>query len=225
MRLPLGPRSPLLTAGSSRSHRLLIGSAHAVGMRPSRALIASAALVLVVAACDTTGAADTTVTTHPHEHDHSNDHNMGDPDATPADQVSGADLTSGRFAGLEGMEASSVSGEATMARHDGGTTVTIELHGLEPDTDYISHVHAAGCSEAGGPHYKYDPNGGHHPPNEIHLAFTTSTSGHGFMTVENHQVASSDAVSVVIHEASPDSPKVACADLGNSNGSSTQTGT
>ncbi len=182
-------------------------------MRQTRALIVTTALTLVAAACGGTGGAatpETTMTTHAHMADH----NMGDLAATPAAEVPDADLTSGRFFVLDAIgTGGAVSGHATMARHDRGTTVTIELEGLEPDTDFISHVHVAGCAEAGGAHYKFDPEGDHHPPNEIHLAFTSDGSGHGFMTAENHQVATAEAASVVIHRAGPDSPKLACADL------------
>lgn len=83
---------------------------------------------------------------------------MGDPNAVPADQVPGAELVSGRFGLLdtapEGYQ--DVAGTAELARHDGGTTVTIELRGLQPNSRLISHVHQGRCSEGGGAHYKFD---------------------------------------------------------------------
>ena len=181
-------------------------------MRRLRITILGMALALPVGACGGAGVDMTTLSTDT-THDHDTGHNMGDPNAAPADEIAGATTTSGVFTGLDPGADDSITGEAIMARHEGGTTVTIVLEGLRADTDYISHVHQADCSEAGGPHYKFDPEGDHHPPNEIHLAFTSDGSGHGSITAENHQVASEEAVSVVIHVAGPDSPKIACADL------------
>ncbi len=200
----------ILTTTSSRSHLLLTGETETDGMRDRRAILVATSFALVLAACGSGGGTATTTTTH----GHAADHNLGDPGATPASQVPDAELTTGPFAILDDVDSeTALSGQATMARHNSGTTVTIELRGLEPNTEYISHVHVASCSEAGGAHYKFDPDGDHHPPNEIHLAFTSDGSGHGFMTAENHQVATSEAASVVIHRAGPDSPKLACADL------------
>src|SRR6476469_6600293 len=52
---------------------------------------------------------------------------------------------------------SKVSGEADLERADGGTTVSIDVSGLEPKTDYVAHLHTGGCDQAdpGGPHFQF----------------------------------------------------------------------
>ena len=142
--------------------------------------------------------------------------NMGDPTATSAAAIAGAQPVSGGFRALATAPAGfdDVSGSADLARHDGGTTVTIELKNLIPTKDYVAHVHAGTCFDSGGAHYQFDAGGSDMPPNEIHLAFTSAADGSGFMTVENHQVASDAATSVVVHERIDGAPKIVCADLG-----------
>jgi len=140
--------------------------------------------------------------------------NMGDPDATPAAEVDGAHLSYGEVVVLPTAPAgSNPNGEAALARHGAGTTVTLELKGLQPDTAFMAHVHEGACYEAGGPHYKHDPAGSDMPPNEIHLALTSDAAGMGMMTVENPEVADDRARSVVVHLTGDDAPKLACADL------------
>lgn len=140
---------------------------------------------------------------------------MGDPNAVPADQAPGAEVISGRFRLLdtapEGYQ--EAAGTAELARHDGGTTVTIELRGLKPNAKLISHVHRGRCSDGGGAHYKFDPAGSDMPPNEIHLAFTSTPEGTGFMTAENDQTVGPDARSVVVHPREFTDNRVACAPL------------
>jgi len=147
-------------------------------------------------------------------HDHSASTNTGDATATPAADIEGADLVSGTFATLADAppSATDISGTADLARHQ-GTTVTIMLHGLTPGNNYVSHVHADSCANNGGPHYQFEVGGDHHPPNEIHLAFTANDNGMGTMTAENASVADQTAASVVVHEAIDGSPKLVCADL------------
>src|SRR3954471_5783270 len=79
---------------------------------------------------------------------------------------SGEDKTeavSGQFELVSGAPAKDqgVSGEATLERADGGTTVSLSARGLEPDTEYVAHLHTGGCDPAdpGGPHFKFDPSG------------------------------------------------------------------
>jgi len=141
--------------------------------------------------------------------------NMGDPTATPAEDVVGAALVTGDFTLLDtrpqGYE--DVSGSAALARHDDGTTVTIRLTGLKPDTSFISHIHEGPCADYGGGHYRFDPDGSDMPPNEIHLAFQSGSDGSGFMTAENQQTVDDRAVSVVVHPRDLLDNKVACAEF------------
>jgi hypothetical protein len=144
------------------------------------------------------------------------DMNMGDPDATPADDVAGASLARGEFALMDTRPAGydAVAGTAVIARHTAGTTVTTELTGLEPNVEYISHVHAQACTdENAGDHYQFEIGGATTPPNEIHLAFTSDNDGNGFMTAENAQIAGVEAVAFVVHPAEFMDNKVACVDF------------
>ena len=179
------------------------------------------ALALVLAACgDSEESADTTA---PGEEmaeemameDGAMAMNMGDPDATPASEVVGGRLVSGTFTLLDTRPSGydDVTGTAEMARHDGGTTVTIEVSGLEPGAEYISHVHAEGCSSNGGPHYQFEVGGPEVPPNEIHLLFTADEDGNGLMTAENDQTVDERAVAVVVHPVDLVDNKIACADF------------
>ncbi|NND02163.1 MAG: superoxide dismutase family protein [Acidimicrobiia bacterium] len=140
--------------------------------------------------------------------------NMGDPNAVPAAAV-GGDLVTGTFRVLGSAPAGldRVQGLAQLARHDGGTTVTINFENLVPARDYVAHVHAGSCFDDGGSHYQFEAGGSVMPPNEIHLAFTSQADGTGFMTAENHMVASRDATAVVVHQRTENAPKIACADL------------
>lgn len=143
------------------------------------------------------------------------DMNMGDPDATPASEVAGGELVSGTFALLDTRPSGydGVTGTAEMARHDGGTTVTIEVSGLQPGVEYISHVHAEPCTNNGGPHYQFEVGGSELPPNEIHLLFTADEDGNGFMTAENEQTVDERAVAIVVHPLDLVDNKIACADF------------
>ncbi len=141
--------------------------------------------------------------------------NMGDPTATPAQEIAGAELVTGDFMPLasapDGFD--ELAGSAAMARHSAGTTVTIEFANLVPEVDFVAHVHAGTCFDSGGPHYQFDENGSGMPPNEIHLRFASTSDGAGSMTAENDQIAGPEATSVVVHEMTDDAPKIACADL------------
>jgi len=147
------------------------------------------------------------------------------------------DEVTGQFQPASGAPAryTDVSGEATLTRSDDGTEVSIQIDGLRPDTDYVSHVHAGSCDQAdpGGPHYKFDPDGSDEPPNEIHLAFTSNADGAGEAEASNsRRIPDGDAGSVVVHAAEEEmhgeghgdamghesgghshSDKIACADL------------
>lgn len=117
---------------------------------------------------------------------------------------SGEDTVAGTFEVLPGAPAGydNLAGEAELTRADGGTTTTIDLTGLEPDTAYLAHLHTAGCegSDPGGPHFKFDPSGSEEPPNEIHLSFTSNGDGSGKAEAKsNQEVPVGEAGSVVVH--------------------------
>ncbi|WP_323793117.1 CHRD domain-containing protein [Nocardioides sp.] len=140
---------------------------------------------------------------------------MGDPGATPADEVDG-DVTSGEFSVLDTAPPGSdgAAGQAWLAQNDDGTTVTIRLTGLAPDTAYMAHLHAEACaSDNGGPHFMFDLDGSEMPPNEVHLAFTADDDGAGEVTVTNEQRVGDGAPSVVIHPTDAMDNRLACADF------------
>jgi hypothetical protein len=124
----------------------------------------------------------------------------GSSDENKTEAVSGQfELVSGAPAEDQG-----VSGEATLERADGGTTVSLSATGLEPDTEYVAHLHTEGCDPAdpGGPHFKFDASGADEPPNEIHLEFSSDADGGGKAEASsNREVPVGEAGSLVLHEA------------------------
>ena len=138
----------------------------------------------------------------------------GNPEATPADAIEGATLRQGTWLRLVTAPVAymEVTGTAQLAVHEDGTTVTLRLEHLPPNQPYMSHVHVDTCKVLGGNHFKFDPQGGDRPPNEIHLAFTSQEDGSGFMTVENPHQAGEEARSIIVHQMEDDL-KLLCADL------------
>lgn len=116
-----------------------------------------------------------------------------------------------------------IGGQAAMVLSASGTKVTVTATGLDPKAVYVAHVHSDTCSAAdpGGPHYKYAPDGGDEPPNELHLMIAVDKKGRGTGETTNPVKAGASAKSVVLHlertagskadEIKP--PKLACADL------------
>jgi len=149
-------------------------------------LLAALALTVGLAACgssddtnDTTGTAETTST-------------------------GGEEAVTGTFEPIAGVPQpyGDVSGEAELTRADGKTITAISLEGLVADTKYIAHLHTGGCGETdpGGPHFKFNPQGGDEPPNEIHLSFTSNADGSGKAKVTaDQEVPVGEAGSIVVH--------------------------
>jgi hypothetical protein len=97
-----------------------------------------------------------------------------------------------------------VAGEATLERAEGRTTVSLDMTGLEPSSEYVAHLHTGGCDQAdpGGPHFKFNANGGAEPPNEIHLKLRSKANGAASATAtSNREVPVGEAGSIVVHEA------------------------
>ena len=175
--------------------------------------VAALTLVLATAACGD----DETDATGPSGADSMDmsDDMMSDPDATPADEVDG-EVTTGEFTVLDTAPPGSedAAGQAWVAQNDDGTTVTIRLTGLAPDTDYLSHLHAQTCSEDnGGDHFKFDLEGSDVPPNEVHLAFTSDADGSGEATITSDQQVGEGAPALVVHPADAVDNRLACADF------------
>ncbi len=186
----------LIASRSSAARRVLAG-------------LGASALLLTTAACG--GSDDGPEATGP-DMDMAE---MNDPGATPADEVDG-DVRPGTFEVLPTAPPGSddVAGDAWLAQNDAGTTVTVRLTGLEPGTTYMGHLHAEPCStDAGGPHFAFDPDGEEVPPNEVHLGFTATDEGTGEATVTNDTQVGDAAPSVVVHPADAMDNRVACADF------------
>jgi Cu-Zn family superoxide dismutase len=118
----------------------------------------------------------------------------------------GNEAVSGQFERVAGAPSGyeAVAGEATVERSGGGTTASLRLSGLEPDTEYVAHLHAGGCDQAdpGGPHFKFDPQGSDEPPNEIHFVFSSNGQGNGTARASsNREVPLGEAGSIVLHQA------------------------
>lgn len=179
----------------------------------------SAAERLTLAPADETEGHDHGTHDHGDEaHGHGADGSMagttGDADATPANELPDAVLREGHFHLLDGAPKGSpdLGGHAYLARTDDGTTLSIDLTGLEPGANYMSHLHAGTCEpNSGGDHFKFDPSGSDEPPNEVHLAFTAAGDGTVATTITNDNPRSEGAKSMVLHL--PDGTKFACADL------------
>ena len=112
-----------------------------------------------------------------------------------------------------------VSGTAEETRKSRGATVSIRVSGLKPQTDYFAHVHTGSCGlpDPGGPHFKFDPNAGDLPPNEVHLHFTTDGSGNGADSTEVPKpLPDGQTLTVVVHQKGDEytpAVKIACATL------------
>lgn len=106
-----------------------------------------------------------------------------------------------------------IDGMAHMVRTaDGKTIVTVQAHGLLPNTAYGVHVHNAPCAvNNGGGHYQNVVGGAVDAVNEIWPLFTTNPSGHGNGFAKNDFTARPEAQAVVIHD--PTGARIACADL------------
>ncbi|MEU3090362.1 superoxide dismutase family protein [Streptomyces massasporeus] len=140
----------------------------------------------------------------------------GDPKATPADKVPGADVVKGAFKLLDtrppGMD--DVKGTAWLAQGAKGTTVTVSLTGLKPGGHYMAHLHAQHCSAAdGGEHFQFAKGGAAKPPNEVWLTFTADKSGMGMTTVNNAKKTGEGAVALVVHPMEAMDNRIACADF------------
>jgi hypothetical protein len=181
-------------------------------MRTRRSLALTATAALLLAGC---GGGD----------DDGDDAAIGITANTP-----GARLFGGPFSNVKDVppDTGAVVGTAEMVIAQGKTRVTILATGLDNKAQYVGHVHKEACAtDDGGTHFKFDPNGGDAPPNEIHLPiqFEVDRQGNSKSAITSDvtvdREAGADAKSVVIHlkrgrgdgADNPKLPKIACADL------------
>jgi hypothetical protein len=141
------------------------------------------------------------------------DMDMGSSAAPRADEVEGATLRQADFIVLDGApEGFAGAGGTAFLALDSATVLTVDVMGLAADAAVIGHLHAESCATSGGPHFKFDADGGDTPPNEVHIAATADDTGSFSISVTN-EMAATDAMSVVIHAADGDTTKALCADL------------
>jgi hypothetical protein len=141
---------------------------------------------------------------------------MNDPDATPAYDLSGA--VEGDFGVLDSAPPGSegVTGQAWLAQggEQGGTTVSVELDGLEAGSTYMAHLHAQPCgTDEGGPHFQFEEGGAETPPNEVHLGLEADDEGVATATTTNTQEVGDGAKSIVVHPTDLPDNRLACADF------------
>ncbi|WP_299053359.1 CHRD domain-containing protein [uncultured Nocardioides sp.] len=141
---------------------------------------------------------------------------MNDPDATPAYDLDGA--VEGDFQVLDSAPPGSegVTGQAWLAQggEQGGTTVSVELDGLEAGTTYMAHLHAQPCgTDDGGPHFQFEEGGAETPPNEVHLGLEADDEGVATATTTNEAEVGDGARSIVVHPTDLPDNRLACADF------------
>lgn len=115
-----------------------------------------------------------------------------------------------------------IHGSAKMTTGTAGTTVKINVSGLDPTKTYGSHLHNGSCASGGGGHYQDVEDGSTFPPNELWL--TTGGGGlapnrggvaHGAGSAtwqaRTSSTTQTNALSVVVHELG--GARIACADL------------
>lgn len=96
------------------------------------------------------------------------------------------------------------TGTVEVAADEDGTTVTLAVSGLDPETEYPAHVHDGACDAEppGGRHWRADPDAdGQGSPDHLHTYVVTDAEGAGEMSMESDLVADERAVSVVVHAA------------------------
>lgn len=108
-----------------------------------------------------------------------------------------------------------LTASASMERSLAGwTRVTLDVSGLDADTDYKAHVHNLPCSvESGGGHYMINPDeAADLETNEMWLTLSADGAGAASDSMWVSHIGRTDAQSVVIHDPA-DKARLACVDL------------
>jgi hypothetical protein len=186
-------------------------------VRRARGLVAlTATATLLLAGCGGDDAADEASSGGSMDHSSMDVSSMNDADATPAYDL--PDAVEGDFTVLSSAPPGSddVAGEAWLAQASSspGTTVTLELSGLEPGATYMAHLHAQPCgTDDGGEHFRFDPDGDEVPPNEVHVGLEADEDGEATGTATNPEAVGDDAPSVVVHPTDLPDNRLVCADF------------
>lgn len=141
-------------------------------------------------------------------------------DAPTADAETSATLT-GKFTPLDDNSDRDITGEATLTRSVDGTTLSVRISGLEPNTTHPAHLHEGSCADR-GPHYQHDPEGVEEPPNELWPSSDPADPTAGLQAEADGDATGEgtadwevrdEPVSVFVHSAGGEHVKIACADL------------
>ncbi|MBW3605679.1 MAG: hypothetical protein KY460_12390 [Actinobacteria bacterium] len=107
-----------------------------------------------------------------------------------------------------------VGGVAIITRDERGTTVTVEVTGVQPAAPLVAHVHTGPCIENGGARYHFDPGRPADPANQIALTLITDDDRQVTGDVTHPVIAGPDARSLLVTLADDPATPVACSDLG-----------
>lgn len=107
-----------------------------------------------------------------------------------------------------------MAGQAWLAQTDTGTTVTIRLTGLEPDTEYVSNLYDRRCEiDNGDERFKSDPDGSDPfaqcDPSELRRQGRRQRRGHR----HPRRAGRGRPPSIVVHTADAMDNRLACADF------------
>jgi hypothetical protein len=122
----------------------------------------------------------------------------------------------GSFAPLPDYDDLDITGQALLVRTNDETRVSVQVVGLDGETEYPVHVHNLPCEFLAGTHYKIDTTVAEtEEDNEVWPMFETDEDGVGYAEVVVEHPLRGDALSVVVHEPTDSGtpPKMACADL------------
>lgn len=131
----------------------------------------------------------------------------------------GQEVTQGDFFPM-GDGGDRVVGSAKLVRYTGGSDAVVHIGGMASDAGYGMHLHEGTCWDHGA-HYRYDPNGGEGPPNELwpssdpedpRAGVTTDKRGWGHGEAHADWKADPVARSIHVHDEATGA-MVACADL------------
>jgi len=113
-----------------------------------------------------------------------------------------------------------IGGSAVMTTTGISTKIDMSITGLDPASDYVSHVHALPCEvQTGGGHYMIDPTAVLVDPidleaNELWPVIGAHDLGSATVALTKAHNVRYDAQSIVIHRVELDTkPKVACVNL------------
>lgn len=112
-----------------------------------------------------------------------------------------------------------IKGSAVLVRAAGDnlSVVRLSVAGLKANAAHPAHVHNMPCNMTeGGPHYKQNAGvteATASAANEMWPLFTTNANGYGTARIAVNHVARTDALSVVIHDPTTPTVRLACVDL------------